>query len=79
MVAEGLVHEEGYLCADLWTLWEKSVETPVGLSLKMIMSVGPTAVGVVFVVGGLSLGEEAQVGASLVVGRRLVREVVGGG
>ena len=45
----------------------------------MIMSVGPTAVGVVFVVGGLSLGEEAQVGASLVVGRRLVCEVIGGG
>ena len=45
----------------------------------MIMSVGSAAVGVLLAVGGLSLGGEAQVEASLVVGRHLVGEVVGGG
>ena len=45
----------------------------------MIMSVESAAVGKLLAVGGLLLRGEAQGGASLVVGRQLVGEVVGGG
>ena len=83
----------GHLSRDLVSVWVEDVAsesggrpwllflgfTPVGLSSKMIMSLVSVAVGVSFAVGGLSLGKEAQVGASLVVGKRLVGEVVGGG